>query len=712
MEIRHLACLHVPWTCCVTLLLCCALSIPLARAAPGTPTPAVLANLRDELPADFSDALDADTREQILRGRYIARLGGCVACHTHERDQPLAGGRPLETPFGKLYSTNITPDRQTGIGQYGFAQFDRVMREGVTVDGRHLYPAMPYPSYAKISDEDMRALYVYLMQAVNPVSLPNRPPALSFPFNQRRGMALWNLAFLQAAPFRPDPARSVQWNRGAYIVQGPGHCGACHTPRGVGWQEKALSETGSNGPLFLSGATLQHWRALNLRGRWRPEDVAALLRSGSNRFGAASGNMVEVVQHSTQYLSNEDLLAIGTYLASLPSPQREQAAPVLAAPATGNVPATLYSSRGGLGYVQFCVTCHRSDGNGVPQLFPPLAGNPTLQGEEPASLIHIMLTGGRAARTHARPQALSMPSFSALSDGEIAEILNFVRASWSGHQGVDISERQVARLRAQLGKDQEQAAATGFETPRLADMLKEKKAAQLIRGARLISETGRLLPQHVGNGLNCASCHLNAGTVGGGSPYVGVSADFPSYAARAGRVITLEDRINACFSRSLNGKPMPPGSQDMQAMLAYIEWMRRDAQPGEKVPGRGIGKIDQKLKPDPVNGERIYHARCAACHGAQGEGIRSPSGQWVTPALWGAQSFNIGAGMARTYTAAAFVKRNMPIALHDRFPLGQGGLSDQEAVDVAEFFTHQPRPDFAPKTRDWPRDKKPADARY
>lgn len=691
-----------------TLMLCS----PLATAAPAIAMPTSAASLNDDLPSDFSDALDASTREQVLRGRYVARLGDCVACHTQDKRKPMAGGLALETPFGKLYSTNITPDRQTGIGQYSFAQFDRVMREGVTADGRHLYPAMPYPSYAKMSEEDMRALYVYLMQAVTPLALPNRPLEMSFPFNQRWGMALWNMAFLQAGPFRPDPAQSAQWNRGAYIVQGPGHCGACHTPRGIGMQEKTMSESGSNGPLFLSGETVENWRALDLRGRWQPADVAGLLRTGSNRFGTVAGNMVDVVQHSTQYMSDEDLLAIGTYLASLPSPARQRPPQATAAPVAAAIPADLYLARGGLGYVQFCATCHRSDGNGVQGLFPPLAGNPTLQSNEPASLIHIMLTGWRAARTHAQPKAMSMPAFSALSDGEIAEILNFARTSWGGRQQADISERQVARLRAELGAQPANTVGPRFEAPRLADMLKEKNATQLILGARLNIETGRLLPQHVGNGLNCASCHLNAGTVGGGSPYVGVSAAFPTYAARAGRVITLEDRINGCFPRSMNGKPLPPGSQDMQAMLAYIEWMRRDAQPGEKVPGRGIGKIDQKLKPDPVNGERIYHAQCAACHGAQGEGIRSPSGQWVYPALWGAQSFNIGAGMARTYTAAAFVKRNMPIALHDRFPLGQGGLSDQEAVDVAEFFTHQPRPDFAPKTRDWPRDKKPADARY
>ncbi|WP_241822451.1 c-type cytochrome [Herbaspirillum sp. C7C8] len=697
------------------LTLCCTLTSPLAAASPPAGAPpgaAILPAVPDDLPADFSDALDASTREQVLRGRYIARLGDCAACHTSDKSKPLAGGLALETPFGKLYSTNITPDRQTGIGQYSFPQFDRAMREGVTADGHHLYPAMPYPSYAKMTEADMRDLYVYLMQGVKPVRQANQPLEMSFPFNQRWGMALWNMAFLQRSVFQPDPSRSAQWNRGAYIVQGPGHCGACHTPRGVGFQEKTMSEAGSNGSLFLSGETVEHWRALDLRGKWQPEELARLLRTGSNRHGTVAGNMVDVIQQSTQYLTNEDLLAVGSYLASLPSPSHAAGTATPAIEVAGTVPSNLYTSRGGLGYVQFCVSCHRSDGNGVQALFPPLAGNPTVQSDEPSSLIHIMLTGWRTARTHGQPRVLSMPAFAELGDDEIAEIINFVRASWGRRQGTPISGQQVAALRAQLGADQEKRGGPRFDAPRLADMLKEKNAAQLVHGARLNIETGRMLPQHVGNGLNCASCHLNAGTVGGGSPYVGVSAAFPSYAARAGRVITLEDRINGCFPRSMNGKPLPPGSEDMKAMLAYIEWMRRDTQPGQKVPGRGIGKIDRTLKPDPVNGEHIYRAQCAACHGAQGEGLRSQAGQWIYPALWGEQSFNIGAGMARTYTAAAFVKQNMPIALHDRFPLGQGGLSDQEAVDVAEFFTHQPRPDFAPKVKDWPRDKKPADARY
>jgi len=229
---------------------------------------------------------------------------------------------------------------------------------------------------------------------------------------------------------------------------------------------------------------------------------------------------------------------------------------------------------------------------------------------------------------------------------------------------------------------------------------------------RLHLETRDLLPEHVGDQLNCTSCHLNAGTVADGSPFVGVSAFFPSYGARAGKIITMEDRINGCFRRSMNGKPLPKNSDDMKAMVAYFDWMKGETKPEDKVAGRGVGKIDRSIKPDPRNGKKIYAAQCAVCHGEQGEGLRNTAGGIIYPPLWGDESFNIGAGMARTYTAAAFVKRNMPVGFHGKFPLGQGGLSDQESVDVADYFSHQPRPDFPDKIKDWPKDPKPSDARY
>ncbi len=640
----------------------------------------------------------------IERGKYVAQLGDCVACHTETGGAVMAGGRALETPFGTVWSTNITPDAKTGLGAWSFGAFDRAMRKGVAADGHNLYPAMPYPSYAKISDDDMKALWAYLSRGLAAVEKPNRAAEMRFPFGLRFGLAYWNFAFLDATPFRPDPTRDAVWNRGAYLVQGLGHCGACHTPRGLGFEEKAMSEAGSNGSLFLAGAKVENWNAIELRDLWTVEDTVQLLETGQNRFATASGSMTEVILHSTQGTSREDLTAIATYLKSLPSDRPKPLPRVVSSEA----PATTFTTRGGLGYAQFCTDCHRPDGAGVKDVFPPLAGNPTIAAKDPATLVHITLTGWKTAATAAHPRVWTMPGFARLGDQEIAEILTFVRENWGEGAG-PVTKDVVAAARAELDPKIDK---TPFETPRLAELLAAADADQLIRGMRLNAETRDLLPGHVGDDLNCTSCHLNAGTVADGSPYVGITAFFPSYAPRAGRVITMEDRINGCFLRSMNGKPLAPEGADMKAMVAYFDWMKGATKPEDKVPGRGIGKIDPKLVPDPVNGEKVYAEQCAACHGENGEGLKDAAGRVVYPPLWGERSFNIGAGMARTYTAAAFVKRNMPIGLHEKFPLGQGGLTDQQAIDVADYFSHKDRPDFAPKVKDWPKDPKPRDARY
>ncbi|MFG1402897.1 c-type cytochrome [Xanthobacter sp. V8C-5] len=645
---------------------------------------------------------DADL---IARGKYVAELGDCVACHTAPGGHPMAGGLPLETPFGVIYSTNITPDAKDGIGKYSFGEFDRAMRHGVTADGRHLYPAMPYPSYAKVAPDDMYALYAYLMQGVEPVAAPNKPLGISFPFNQRWGLAFWQKAFMDNRGFEPDPTKDAVWNRGAYLVEGLGHCGACHTPRGIGFQEVAMSGRGPHGDKFVSGAKVEEWNAINLRDLWTVPDTVELLKTGQNRFATVSGSMTEVIHNSTQHFSNDDLIAIATYLKSLPTAHPHEVTPL---PVNDTVPEAMFTTRGGLAYAQFCTDCHRLNGAGVPKVFPPLAGNPTVMSDDPATLIHITLTGWKTAETNAYPRVFTMPGFARLDDQEVAEILTFVRSNW-GNTAPAVTTEQVKKARALIDPKIDMSK---FETPRLANLLNEPNAKQLVWGMRLNTETHTLLPKNVGDVLNCTSCHLNGGTVADGSPYVGVSAMFPSYAPRAGREITLEDRINGCFLRSMNGKALPKEGEDMKAMFAYFNWMKGATKPEDKVEGRGVGKIDQKIKPNVENGKLVYAAQCAVCHGADGEGLQDAKGNFVYPPLWGDKSFNIGAGMARTYTAAAFVKRNMPIGFHEKFPLGQGGLSDQDAVDVAEFFTHMPRPDFAPKVNDWPKGGKPADARY
>ncbi|PWV59126.1 c-type cytochrome [Plasticicumulans acidivorans] len=232
-------------------------------------------------------------------------------------------------------------------------------------------------------------------------------------------------------------------------------------------------------------------------------------------------------------------------------------------------------------------------------------------------------------------------------------------------------------------------------------------------GRRLLTDTKRLLPDKVGSSMNCTSCHLGEGKVAYGSPFVGISHRFPQYNPRAGRDVTLQERVNGCMQRSMNGTPLASDSHEMKAIIAYMEWLSKDVPSHGQVEGMGIGDVNKKLTPDPVNGQRVYVAQCASCHGANGEGMKDAAGETIFPPLWGEHAFNIGAGMARLFKAATFVKQNMPIGIRLDGRLGQGQvLSDQEALDVAAYFTQQPRPDFAGKDRDWPKGGKPKDARY
>jgi thiosulfate dehydrogenase len=636
------------------------------------------------------------TAELLQRGEYVSRLGDCVACHSTSDGKSMAGGLALNTPFGTIYSTNITPDAKAGIGAYSFAQFEQAMRKGVAADGHNLYPAMPFPSYAKMTPDDMQALYAYLMHGVPPVSQANRPSDMHWPFSMRWGLSLWKAVFLNDGVFQADNTKSANWNRGAYIAQGLGHCGSCHTPRGIGFQEKAMGDASSGGAEYLSGYTFDVWHAANLRDLWSVPETVRFLKTGRNSFGAASGSMTEVIQHSTQHFTDADLTALAEYLKSLPSdvPANSRNPPVAAVQASAQ---DLYKTRGGLGYVQFCSTCHRRDGRGVGDIFPPLALNTSVQAKDATSVIHIALSGWQSAATQHSPRAFGMPGYSSLDDSEIAEIVSFVRTQW-GNQGEAVSTAQVHKIREELKLKPTEPAK--FVTPRFSALLEKPNADQLILGMRLMTQTKDMLPGHVGNDLNCSSCHLNGGTVAKGSPFVGISAFFPSEAPRAGRVIDLEDRINGCFKRSMNGKPLARESAELKAMVAYTDWMK------------GSVKVDASLQANPENGKRVYGEQCAVCHGADGQGLKQVDGSTAFPPLWGVRSFNIGAGMARTYTAAAFVKANMVMGHGQKFPLAQGNLKDQDALDVAEYFTHMPRPDFAEKGKDWPKGSKPADARY
>ncbi|MGZ5000507.1 MAG: c-type cytochrome [Methylomonas sp.] len=400
----------------------------------------------------------ADSAE-IGRGAYLAKLGDCAACHTAGSDQPAyAGGLSLNSPFGKIYSTNITPDPVYGIGGYSLDDFSRAVRQGIAKNGRRLYPAMPYPSFAGISDDDIRALYAYFMNAVAPVNhKPLEETRLPFPFNLRWSLIFWSAAFVKDARYTPDNDRDAHWNRGAYLVQTLGHCGACHTPRGIGFQEKAYTESS---PDYLSGTIIDNWFTANLRGdpasglgRWSEKDIADFLETGHGGRMAAFGSMIDVVEHSTQHLQNDDLYAIAHYLKSLPphgeksvfNPDKPDIANRMAAITAGE----LVPLGAGI-YQGFCSKCHEETGIDKEGKYPRLAGNSMVLSENPTSLIRLLLEGSKTAQTKTGPKSLKMPSFAdKLTDRQIGEVLSFIRTSW-GNKTSPVTTREVTGLRDTL----------------------------------------------------------------------------------------------------------------------------------------------------------------------------------------------------------------------------------------------------------------------
>ena len=393
-----------------------------------------------------------DQQALIKQGEYLARAGDCVACHTVKGGKPFAGGLAMETPIGTIYSTNITPD-PSGIGAYSFEDFDKAVRHGVAKNGSTLYPAMPYPSYARVNQADMQALYAYFMKGVAPVAQANKDSDIPWPMSMRWPLAMWRWAFAPAvADFTPVAGQDPVVSRGAYLVEGLGHCGACHTPRALTMQEKALGA--DDGSAFLSGsAPLEGWIAKNLRGdhkdglgSWDEAQLVQFLKTGRSDRSAVFGGMSDVIEHSMQYMSPADLTAIARYLKSLPAVDPADK-PHKYDPAVADA---LWngddSKRGAAVYIDNCAACHRTDGNGYKRVFPALAGNPVLQSEDPTSLIHIVLKGGTLPATHTAPSTFTMPAFDwRLSDQEVADVVNFIRTSW-GNKGGDVTAKEVKAL--------------------------------------------------------------------------------------------------------------------------------------------------------------------------------------------------------------------------------------------------------------------------
>lgn len=405
--------------------------------------------------AEDAATLQAD----IAAGEYMARAADCSACHTMPGGRPFAGGMVFRLPMGTIRASNITPDPKAGIGGYSEAEFARAVRQGVRRDGATLYPAMPYPSYAHMTDADVHALYVYFMKGVAPVAVPVAANDIVWPLSMRWPLVGWRMLFAPSGARAGQGGTDPQLARGAYLVEGPGHCGACHTPRGVAMQEKAL--TAADGPLYLSGGSaVDGWNPVSLRGeareglgRWSEEDIVAFLQTGRVTHAAAFGGMTDAIRHGTQHLTADDLHAIAHYLKSLSPAQPLARAWRYDATAGHSLHDGNLSAQGARAYVDNCAACHRTDGRGYPTTFPPLAGNPVVMDASATSLIRIVLTGSVLRATRQAPSAFVMPGFAArMDDRAVADVVSFIRQSW-GNEASPVSTAQVAEVRRSISGD-------------------------------------------------------------------------------------------------------------------------------------------------------------------------------------------------------------------------------------------------------------------
>lgn len=393
-----------------------------------------------------TDALAQQTPwTQAEQGRYLAQAGDCAGCHTADGGPPLAGGKAVPTPFGKIYSANLTPDPETGIGKWSADDFYKAMHTGIDDEGKHLYPAFPYPWFTKLSRTDVDAIWVWLA-IVKPVKNEVRKPDLPWPMSWRGSVAAWNKLFLHEGEYRPDPDKSAEWNRGAYLVEGAGHCGACHKPKNF------LGGTDADQALE-GGWAGEHWYAPDLTndvrdglGDWSVADVVEYLKTGSNSRSAAAGSMREVIVRSTQHLRDADLKAIAVYLKDQPgeSSNGERSAST-SVPTDTSAAKHDANQQGEALYVDNCTGCHMADGKGLANVFPPLDGASAIRAENPDTVIHVVVAGQRMAMTDDKPTGLAMPSFAGkLTNEEIADVVSYIRGAWSNRASAVDSDAVAA----------------------------------------------------------------------------------------------------------------------------------------------------------------------------------------------------------------------------------------------------------------------------
>ena len=399
------------------------------------------------------------------RPRAAAIAADCVACHSTDDGAEYAGGRAFPTPMGTIYSSNITPDSETGIGNYTLDQFRAALVDGVDARGGQLYPAMPYTNYRSMSERDIKAIYSYFMNEVDPVRAPDKAAEMTFPFNLRFGVRAWKWLAMPDPGFNaPDDAILA---RGAYLVEGPEHCGDCHTPRNMLYIQDGYTASDER---FMSGGDLQGWSVPSLRGddgapaKWSAAALTAYLATGRNAHSATGGEMTGVVGHSLQHLPASDLEAIVAYLRHLapngggdddaPEPaDRTRASEIWLAASEGGTAEILASadpdalSEGGRLYLDNCSACHMIDGKGGDSVFPKLDGNSAVTAASPKGLVSTILNGARLPSTKGAPLRLAMPGFAdRLSDVEVAELASFVRGAWSNRAG-EVTAEDVGNLR-------------------------------------------------------------------------------------------------------------------------------------------------------------------------------------------------------------------------------------------------------------------------
>ena len=394
--------------------------------------------------AQNKPAGNAADRALIDKGAYLARAGDCIACHTKPEGELFAGGRPMLTPFGTLYTSNITPDSETGIGTWSADQFYAMMHTGRFPDGGLLYPAMPFGSYTKVTRADSDAIFAFL-RSIPAVKQPNRPHDLRFPYNNRSLILGWRTLYFNEGEYKPDPKQSDEWNRGAYLVEGLGHCAMCHT---------AINALGgsSDSEAFQGGLIpMQNWYAPSLTsnkeaglGDWNLQEITDYLKTGISARGAVYGPMAEVVYNSLQYMTDADIRAMAVYLKSLGQGSPPGAARATVTTSEGSLLLTL----GKTIYDRECASCHGAQGLGKPPHYPPLAGNQSIQMSSAVNPIRMVLNGGFPPGTTGNPQPYGMPPFAqSLSDDEVAAVVTYIRTAW-GNRGAAVSAREANALRA------------------------------------------------------------------------------------------------------------------------------------------------------------------------------------------------------------------------------------------------------------------------